>query len=414
MIKCVLSSYNIINITIAATIFLLLSYQGTANARVRGCGNSESFNRSVEMADEGSDAEFFVFEIKCENRAVIESGFGPGLSVTATNLKEKVLYFRYNNGFSSKIEMSERRLVDSMYKYIDVTIFKDGVFYQKFGSSSNLFASVANPDCSFRHGDGGFEDSVVDISYPSGLAAPLMELANRYGWQAAIYVEYGKILPRNELFLSGEFCENGMCNLMIDVGVGNEFFAVSAFNKFDRRVCAGRIGAGAGSPPIQVAGIPLRTLVDPESVGAGGVSEVVQRRILDRLFDKRVMITPARASSQNAKSVNFSILGPNNLLGINFHPGYWYKADVNFSIGINVYGGDVEETVQITILNLKEIYAPESLSNLPDGIIKSGREIEYLNSDGERSEYADVLDQWSVALATKVINITGGFIIGGG
>jgi hypothetical protein len=389
------------------------------HGQVPWCKPTEVFNRFVP-----SDSKhFFVLELECVNGVVNITTFWQDASPKSVTPDQEQPLWRnaspksvtpdreqpykfdveYKNGLRATIVVREARVADIGYDQAEVQLFRGASPLLHFFADAKLFYSIHDHSCWGRVTGGGMADDAVAVRFPLKLATRVAEVAQRNNWEAES--KYG-----NEVFARIKSCKDNLCGIYIDVGSGNNFAAASEFNRIGSGTCAFMLSIPAGGPPVLVAGIPLGTLANPASSETSGLSEVLRKKLLDKIFSEHVVVSNLHLAGPG-KFFSVSVLAPNRELRVTMKPGYWYKADLSLRIGLNVFGGEFSETLQITVLDLTEIRAPEDIPALPSGILESGRELKYLDSrTGDRSADGKTIDDWTSVLATKASDAIGGYV----
>ncbi|CAK1830703.1 conserved hypothetical protein [Vibrio crassostreae] len=395
---------------------------------IPGPVSAEWFNRYVGSLEDNS---FFVLELSCpqedceEGREVTSSvdfssndnlaNLVQSAEIVQAYSPGKTRYsFDYGDGLTSNVKFNTKTIYSIEYKSIDVELLKNGKLLRTFSSDSNIFVSQINSECISSHGDAGFVDGWIYLQYPPDLASQLFSVAKKYDWVAEMDVNFeGDSVHGSHVFFAKQACQQDNCELWVDVGVGNEFFAVSQFNLIDHRICAHRPGEAAGGLPVMIAEIPLDTFISMSELNNHRATEALKSKVADRLFHDKVQIGELLPAGRG-QAFTLSVLGPAGDLGVPFHKGYWYQANLYLSITLNVHGGTLSEVVTVSVLDMIEVRAPEHLDDLPTELIKAGRVLSYLNGDGSAvSQDGELMDKWTLSISNKIVKLVGGRVDGG-
>ena len=388
------------HILLMATLYLLGAQH--SYGQTPWCKPYEVFNRYVPAKSD----DFFVLQIECKKGVIkLDTSWqsAPATSIKSDKKQPFKFAIEYKNGVRAEINVREERLVNMGHDVADVQLFRGTSPLLHFSSSGNLFYSIQDHSCWSRYHDGGMADGIIRVIFPPNLAAKVAEILQRNNWEAD---------AGNEVFarLNAKSCPTGKCATAVDVGSGNNFVATSELNAIGSGTCAEIVGLPAGGPPLLVAGIPVQTFADPASAGTRGIADLLKAKVLEKIFSAHVMIGDVHVAGRG-KVFSVSILGPNQELHVTMKPGYWYKGDLSLRVGLTVHEGELCETLEITVLDLFEIRAPEDIPRLPTGILESGRELKYLNSKtGDRSPDGKTIDDWTAILATKSSDAIGGYV----
>jgi len=384
--------------------------------------SAEWFNRYVGSDD---SAVFFQFEIECLDpmctsggKIVSSIGFFAGKDTKKIEQrydpKVKNYTFDYGNGLESKVRIFTKDILSIEYKSIEVHLIKSNSPLTSFFSDSNAFISKLNSECVSSHGDAGFIDGSINLRYPYELKQKIYDQSEKYDWVAEATINFdGDSVRGNEVLFSDKVCIDGRCQVWLDVGIGNEFFAVSKLNEISKNICASREGQGAGGHPVMVAEIPLNTFINIDNFENHRPLEKLKGKVIDNLFGEKIHIGNLLPAGRG-KSFTVSILGPSTSIGVNFRKGYWYKASIHINISLNVHGGTLSEILTVSVLDMSEIRAPEHLPVLPSELIKSGRTLTYLDDGGQSvSQDGELIDKWTLFISNKIVALVGGRVDGG-
>ena len=324
--------------------------------------------------------------------------------------KNNQLRYRDSNGRMWLFKLEEARVGRIVFGRVVVTVVRGNKTLLRSQLANGVFADQKKPSCRSVHGDGGFWDGHLKVTFSPNDVRNLAGLAQVRDWLAIDLND--DTISGDALFFSPRTCSNHRCKIDLDVGPGVEFAAISEINSLGPNVCARWVGAEAGSPPITISGIPLATFTNPEAPSPSRSAKLVNERLLARIFPQRVEMTELRVIGRG-HTYGFSAVGPAPAIGL--RRGYWYKADISLTIGVNVYSPGVTETVTLTVLDLIEIRAPESLKRLPQGLIRSGRKMDYIDpKTGQLGRDGTVMRAWLETVATRIAGAFGGQVIGGG
>ncbi|MFZ5962764.1 hypothetical protein ACOXXX_07405 [Thalassococcus sp. BH17M4-6] len=300
--------------------------------------------------------------------------------------------------------------------------------------SPNIYA----PDrsgCASASGEAGMIPGAVELSYWPEDAPAIAALAQSRGWQATDYTTYDRAGP--EVLLTchpgwdgtgepAEFCTNTLW-----VGPGMELASITAIHSATSAICATWPAEGAGAPPMQIGSIALGTLLDPANPQPPAVAGRLGDMLETAVFDPRVKLSPP---SQLGAGHLFGlrVLGPGPTLGIDQSSGFWYQVDLSLSVGLDMgYDGNLFEKLELTVLDVVEIRAPDTFDTLPRGIVEGGRILRLMRSfddvppsDEPPDEDEPVvfsplsddgmrIDAWQRQTATKLAQALGGEVYGG-
>ncbi|MCM2476602.1 hypothetical protein HGO38_24455 [Rhizobium sp. CG5] len=371
------------------------------------CRHSEMefFNRYFINEETGQDG-FFVFEIDCLGTTIDVQGG------KITETKPPTWRWLDEDGQSWTATIKEEQIFGIAYERASVILELPSGATQQFFSTSNVFYRKDDPSCVSRHGDAPFVTGFIEVEFPVSLRREVVELLMKNGWAAQIWDETkNEWVVDNALIFADESCQNGTCAVGVDTGPGMEFQAMTELHGLGPEVCANRIGDGAGAPPVHIAGLELHTLIPGGEYHPGGVQKQVEDLLVTKLFGQGVTSSELRQFGRGHSYVT-TALGPGRALQLNHGTGYWYKADINISIGINTHSDNLGEVVELTVLDMFEIRAPEDLETLPEGLVRAGRRLEYLDSNGQPGRDFETLSVWSNLIANRAAEVLGGYVEG--
>lgn len=369
----------------------------------------EYYNGYLPPIDDG-EQPFLIFEIDCSKSGrIIAEVYNEPLKLT--DRFDRALVYRDYRGRIWQIELEDARVGKIGYGRLKLLVKRDDKVMLRHRLASNTLFDVSNPECASAHGDGGFWTGQLSLEFPLSKSADLAELAISRGWQAWNWQKSQKTTG-NELFFSPNICEDSECQLMMDVGPGVELAAMTAINAISPGICATWVAGAAGGAPIQVAGIALATFTNPETPSPAQTATLIDEKVLSNIFSGKVTRTDLRVIGRGHR-FGFSLVGPAEAMGTGLARDYWYKADLAVDVGISVSNSDVSESIMITIVDLFEIRAPESIDHLPDALIRSGRQMDYFDSKtGELGHDGQLMQGWLEELATRFASIAGGEVVG--
>ena len=280
----------------------------------------------------------------------------------------------------------------------------------------------------------------VSVSYPESVAAEIVALGQTREWET-----YGTDFEEDtsSAALVGLLdCASGwndpdICHEQIRVGPGMELDAIVDLNALDDRICATWQGVGKGGLlGLRVIELPLRSLLDPADPDPAAVATRLDTLLAEEVFGEGVGISPVvPVRIGNDFATRLRAPGPH--LGVDNSEGYWFDIDLAISVGLTLGANGLSEEVDISILDVIEVRAPETLDNLPPGLLRSGRSVAMyserqfdkeptpdgaleiiipelgetfgleLNEDGLR------FAKWQQVIGTRVARALGGQVLGG-
>lgn len=374
------------------------------------CSGDEYLNRYIDYQ---TYSDFLVLALDCEDeiwRVALDQAGREIIAETEVSipLGQTVTLETIDNS-SVSISVSTRTIDGMEYLSADVT----SELFGSFTAASNSFRPVGRTDCVSSHGDGGFVDSWIFVNYPIENAGRLSSLVASNGWQAVS--SDGEPAPSPQLVLGTESeCDDaGDCTSYLHTGIGNEFLAISRITQTLPEVCAWREGAPAGAPPIQVVGVPFGVFRTDVAFSSEALRAAIQERVVDVAFSDNVSTSAVRRVDVGKEYI-FTALAPDRELGITVTSGYWYQANVSIGIGLNVFSGDITDTVHITILDLIEIEAPSNIPTVPPELIRAGRRLDFfdpitLGTTDDAEKFISLMH----LVGDRVAESTGGYLESG-
>ncbi len=344
-------------------------------------------------------------EVTCENDPILtitDGYFGKTYAdFTIDNLEVGVDFSGTAANGEPVLGVVQESTVDGV-SYLTVVLESETL--GKFSFDGNRFSVVSNPSCVTSHGDGGFEDSFIIVPEESGVTDDLQNLAEERGWQFI----YEDSTLSDRMPTKGH-CTFAICGVPILVGFGNEFRAVSEIS-METGLCAQRVSAPAGAPPLQVAGIPFSVFQDKSGED---LTSAVQSRVVNVAFENKPTLKLSPVSRVGVgRSFQVRILGYGTDLEITFGEGFWYQGVFQVDIGTNVHGGSVSDTIQLTILDLIEIAAPKEIQSIPEELIRDGRRLDYYDPvSGAQTEDTEKFEVLAYNVISRIAEETGGIVV---
>lgn len=375
----------------------------------------QSFYAILDALPEGDADRVFSIRADCASGTALY--WRDGLGDVIINLADLDGGIRMpsRNGRTWEVRRSTPgRFGSLVYDVLDVRLSEGETQIARLNVPSFFIYDTRKRGCFSRPGEGEMEQGVLDVEYPSASARRLVELALRRDWDTA-YVDEGPL----DLLTCRRWDEDdpsAPCETILLVGPGMEFAAIEELGALDPGICARWAAVGAGSIPIMVVGMELGTFLRHNPPDPGRVGVEIERVLRESVLDPKVEF-PGILEVERGHTYAARLLGPGRTLGMSRSRGYWYEAFVTITVNPQISLNGFEENLTLSITDIREIRAPDTLDTLPEGLIASGKTLELyargadfgrLSRDGKR------ISEWQRLLATRIAAAVGGDVRGGG
>ncbi|QHQ34832.1 hypothetical protein [Algicella marina] len=342
------------------TLGLLLPGSGWAESFCPHDDEYDTIYGFLPGLGEGDPDRVFSMDINCKTKTLRTEAGKAGFSGDAPF----EFSFPSDGGRSWQVRLDLMKIGHLRLTQAEVDLLEGDRVVAEGTFDGTMFYDARYPQCRFGNGESTMVSGGVYVRYDKKDATRLVGLVTERRWQNG----WGDYVEGPEGLLN---C-NSDCGALLDVGPGMELAAVQEINALGGSICAGWDAVGAGTGPMLVGEFPLGTFLDPANPDSRALAQRLDRMLRQQVFADTVRMSGLRIEGPG-HIFALSVLGYGPDMGITLGKGFWYQADITLSIGLQMgFNANLFETITITLNDVVEIRGPESMDEIPEGLIRSG------------------------------------------